>query len=106
VFIGYLSSFFIAVLLSLIYLSYAISGIFVHIKKEIRNDVKVEIIEESYGAVPFDNTFVFDYIADIPVPNQRVCVSELAVNIPVFDSDIPIRKIHLSEYFLRPPPAV
>jgi hypothetical protein len=104
VFIGYISSFFIALLLSLFYLSYAASGIFEQIKKEIKDDVRAEIIEESYDTVSAEQSFTFDYSTDIPAPNQPAVFAGLTVDIPVVDNDIPIRKIFLSEYFLRPPP--
>lgn len=103
-FIGYLSSFFIALLLSFFYLSYAASGIFEQIKKEIKNEIKSEIIEESYNPVSDDNSFVFDYYADISTPIRHSVSIELAVDISIVYNDIPIRKICLSEYFLRPPP--
>ncbi|MDR0725376.1 MAG: hypothetical protein LBF59_05130 [Prevotellaceae bacterium] len=103
-FIGYLSSFFIALLLSLFYLSYAASGIFEQIKKEIKNEIKSEIIGESHEDASGVNSFVFDYYADISVPVKHSVFREFAVDISVVDNDIPIRKICLSEYFLRPPP--
>jgi hypothetical protein len=104
VFIGYLSSFFIALLLSLFYLSYAASGIFEQIKKEIKDEIKKEIIEESYK-VSVDDFFVFDYCADISAPIKHFVFSEFAVDISVVDNDdIAVQKICLSEYFLRPPP--
>jgi hypothetical protein len=104
VFIGYLSSFFIALLLSLFYLSYAASGVFKRIKNEIKNDITTEIIKESHDAVTSENTLIFDCFADIPAPAQCPGFSEFAVDIPIVYDDIPIQKIYLSEYFLRPPP--
>jgi hypothetical protein len=104
-FIGYLSSFFIALLLSLFYLSYAASGIFERIRKEIKNDnITTEIIEESHDNPAAENSFTFDYFADIPALSQCFGFSGFAVDIPLVYDDIPPQKIHLSEYFLRPPP--
>lgn len=102
-FIGYLSSFFIALLLSIFYLSYAASGILGQIRKEIIEEIKAEVIEE-YSTVSVENSFVFDYYAEISKPNQYAGFSEFAVDIPIIDDDIPIQKICLTEYFLRPPP--
>jgi hypothetical protein len=106
VFIGYISSFFIALLLSFFYLSYAASGIFEQIKKEFKDDVRAEIIEESYDTVSAEQSFAFDYYyyTDIPAPNHPAFFAGLTAEIPAIDNDIPIRKIFLSEYFLRPPP--
>jgi hypothetical protein len=104
VFIGYLSSFVIALLLSLFYLSYAASGIFEQIKKEIKTENTSETIEESYYAASNANFFVFDYYADISTPIKHSIFREFAVDISVVYSGIPVRKICLSEYFLRPPP--
>jgi hypothetical protein len=91
-------------LLSLFYLSYAASGVFEQIKKEINDENRAEIIEESGNTVSVVNSFVFDYYIDIPVSNHPDVFAELPVDIPVINNDIPIRKIFLSEYFLRPPP--
>jgi hypothetical protein len=105
-FIGYLSSFFIALLLSLFYLGYAASDVFTQIKKEIAKEIETEVREKIPDTVSPDKFFIFDYVADISEPGrQSVFSSGFAVYIPVIDEGIPLRKICLSEYFLRPPPA-
>jgi hypothetical protein len=103
VFIGYLSSFFIALLLSIFYINYAASGIFEQIKKELKNETKTEITEESCE-ISVAHSFVFDYYTNISVPIRHSVFREFAVDISIVYSDVPIRKIYLSEYFLRPPP--
>ncbi|MDR1593275.1 MAG: hypothetical protein LBS43_02165 [Prevotellaceae bacterium] len=104
-FIGYLSSFFIALLLSFFYLGYAASGAFERIKKDIKKEIETGITEKIPNTVPAENSFVFDYVADISEPNRQPAFSSgFAVDIPVIDDGIPLRKICLSEYFLRPPP--
>ncbi|MDR2027061.1 MAG: hypothetical protein LBQ01_05800 [Prevotellaceae bacterium] len=105
-FIGYFSSFFIALLLSLFYLGYAASGLVAQIRKEVT--VKPEkpsctVLIQDSKEIPH---FVFDYIADVPKPDRQVRFAELIIDIPVADDSIPVQKICLSEYFLRPPPTV
>jgi hypothetical protein len=104
VFISYLSSFFVAALLSFFYLGYVASDLFVQIRDEIRKEAKTEITETLPSTVSTGNSFVYDYVTDIPEPNPQVGVSELTVDIPVIDDGIPLRKNYLSDYFLRPPP--
>lgn len=102
-FISYISSFIIALLLSFFYLSYVASGIFDQIRKEIKKEASAEITEE-HSTVSMDKSFVFDYITDIPEPSRQTVFWEFATDIPPADDDIPIRKKYLSDYFLRPPP--
>jgi hypothetical protein len=104
VFISYISSFVVALLLSFFYLSYVASGIFDQIRKEIKKEANAEITEERYSAVSIDKSFVFDYVADIPRPNRQTVFSGFAIDIPIIDNSIPLRKKYLSDYFLRPPP--
>jgi hypothetical protein len=104
VFIGYLSSFFIALLLSFFYLGYAASGVLEHVKKELNKETKAEITEEPHRTVSTENSFTFDYFAEIPEPYQHAVFSEYAPDIPVVDNDVQAQKICLSQYFLRPPP--
>jgi hypothetical protein len=105
VFIGYLSSFFIALLLSFFYLGYAASGVLEQIKKELNKEVETEITEEPHVAVSAGNSFIFDYFTEISEPHQHAVFSEYAVDISIVDNDIQTQKICLSQYFLRPPPA-
>jgi hypothetical protein len=110
VFIGYLSSFFIALLLSFFYLSYAAVGIFEHLKKGVNNEIRTEL---SATVVSSKNTtnisvFVIDYVivADIPPTNQQIKYSGYTIDIPFVDDDIVLRKAWLSDYYLRPPPKI
>ncbi|MDR1583332.1 MAG: hypothetical protein LBS55_08775 [Prevotellaceae bacterium] len=106
-FIGYLSSFFIAVLLSVFCLSYAAFDTFKQINKEVKNDSNTEIREKSSDIVVIDNVFVVDYyLSDVPEKNRQIILSGCDIGIPIMDDDIPIQKNCLSEYFLRPPPAL
>jgi hypothetical protein len=104
VFISYLPSFFVALLLSFFYLSYVVSDVFVHIRDEIKKEAKTEITETLPSFVSTDNSLVFDYITDIPEPNPQIGFSEFTVDIPVIDDGVPLHKNHLSDHFLRPPP--
>jgi hypothetical protein len=104
VFIGYFSSFFIALLLGFFYLGYAASGFFEQVKKEI-TEKSEELSCVSAQSSEDISHFVFDYIVDISEPNLQSGFSEYVIDIPVVVTDnIPFQKICLSEYFLRPPP--
>jgi hypothetical protein len=102
VFISYLSSFFVALLLSFFYLSYVASGLYVQIREEIKKEAKTEITKPS--TISANNFFVYNYIADIPEPNPQVGISESTVDVPVIDDGVSLRRDYLSDYFLRPPP--
>jgi hypothetical protein len=104
VFIGYLSSFFIAILLSLCYLSYAAGDILEYLKKEIKKETKEEVsFVEAGKNTPDIFTFVLEYPEDISYANKQFQFSKPAAEIFVI-ADIPISKPCLSGYFLRPPP--
>jgi hypothetical protein len=107
VFIGYFSSFFIALLLSLFYLGCAGSGIFDRVRKE-------EIIEKPDEAsccsiVTVRNAeaishFTFDCVADVPGRNCLRVFSRPIIDAVFVDHHISILEVCLSEYFPRPPP--
>jgi hypothetical protein len=107
-FIGYLSSFFIALLLSFFYLSYAAIGVFEQIKKDVNNEIRTELSDTEISS---KNTmdipaFAIDYVvANIP-ENQQFKYSGYTIDISFVDDDIPIRKAWLSDYYLRPPPKI
>jgi hypothetical protein len=106
-FIGYLPSFFIALLLSFFYLGYVASGVFEQIRKEIKKEIGTEITEKMSDTVSGENSLVFDYVADISEPYRQTVFSlEFAVDIPIAANDILPLKICLLEYFLRPPPSL
>jgi hypothetical protein len=109
VFIGYLSSFFIALLLSFFYLGYAVTGVVEQISREMKKDLQselsgAEVSAKSENAIP---TFIFDCAADVPQTILQVGYSVRFVIGGLFvDDDIPIKKACLSDYFLRPPPVL
>ncbi|MDR2285878.1 MAG: hypothetical protein LBE04_00140 [Prevotellaceae bacterium] len=106
-FVGYLPSFFIALLLSFFYLGYAAFGIFEQIRKEIKKEIETEITEKMSDTVTAENSFIFDYVTDISEPYRQTVFSlEFAVDVPIAGNDILPLKICLSEYFLRPPPSL
>jgi hypothetical protein len=105
-FIGYLSSFFIALLLSFFYLSYAAFGVFEQINEARKKEINTEIIEGSSGVVSTDNVFVFDYLSDFSEQCHQIIIGGFTVDIPLINDDIPLQNICLSEYFQRPPPAL
>jgi cbb3-type cytochrome oxidase subunit 3 len=104
VFISYLSSFFVAALLSIFYIGYVASGLFVQIREEINKEATTEITEKLPSTVSTSIFFIYDYITDIPESNPQNGFSELTVDIPVTDDGIPSRRDYSSDYFLRPPP--
>jgi hypothetical protein len=108
-FIGYLSSFFIALALSCFYISYAASGVYEQIRKEIEKDTneKSETLPHSVSIHQSNNSFdfAFTYFTDLNESHQQTAFREFETDISVAVVDIPINKICLSEYYLRPPPA-
>jgi hypothetical protein len=103
-FVGYLSSFFIALLLSFFYLGYAASGVFEQIKKEIKKEAGTELTETISNTDCSENYSIFDYVTNIPESNRQVVNLGFVIDIPLICDRIPIRKVCLSDHFLRPPP--
>jgi hypothetical protein len=108
-FIGYISSFFIALLLSFFYINYAASGVFEQIGKELKSETgekSEEITQPDSGQSSNESRdFIFNHFIELAESNQQTGVRESEVDIPTDTVDVPVNKICLSEYYLRPPPA-
>lgn len=107
-FIGYLSSFFIALLLSFFYLGYAATGVLGQIGDEIKEEIQKKQSEDTL--IPSENaTDIFTiissvYVADILDTDTQTGCNRFPVDTPFLDDDIPVAGICPSICFLRPPP--
>jgi hypothetical protein len=106
VFIGYSSSFFVALLLGFFYLSYAATGVLAHIRKDVKNEIHQESsdVKIASGNTKEIPVFTIDYVADTTPINQPLRYPEYIAGITFADESIPVKKNFLSDYFLRPPP--
>lgn len=105
-FFGYISTFFVAILLSLFYISYAASNVFDRIKKEIKKEYVVveEITNENNNTFNLSISLV-DNFADTPKTDfVRPPIEDSGNPIIKIKDSATIKKIYYSDIFQRPPP--